>query len=59
MRVCDYLDEDEYVKLEEKAQDSDYWQSCLDFIDKNSTREIDSLSVKQQAWLEKIVGDVI
>ncbi len=36
-----------------------YWESCDDFISKNWLREVETLSEKQRAWLNKIVAECV
>lgn len=43
----------------ERKFDGSYWESASDFIEKNWTREIESLSEKQATWLTKILDDCV
>lgn len=58
MKVCEYFDADQYNELTDKAEESDYWQSCLKFVDQHASDKVENLSDKQQSWLLKIVDDL-
>lgn len=40
--------------LVEKADESDYWNSCLEFYESVEERDLENLSQKQVDWLNKI-----
>lgn len=52
-KVCDAFDIDE-VKLSEKAEEDDYWKKCEKFWDDVKHRDFETISVKQEQWLEQI-----
>jgi len=39
--------------------DSSYWDSCDKFVGDNWSRDIESMSLKQGAWLTKILDDCV
>jgi hypothetical protein len=39
--------------------DGSYWESCWNFVDDNWDKEIESMSLKQAAWLTKILDDCV
>lgn len=43
----------------EKKFEGSYWESCNDFLQKNWTRDINTLSEKQGSWLTKILDDCV
>lgn len=59
MTVLEYLGEDEFHKLGEKAEASPYWESSLTFIEQNQNKDVNNLSPKQKAWLDKIVEGLL
>jgi len=45
--------------LDERYGESDYWNSCFDFVEEKWSTEIQNLSQKQAAWLSRIQEDMI
>jgi hypothetical protein len=45
--------------LDERYGESDYWNSCFDFVEERWSTEIQNLSQKQAAWLSRIQEDMI
>lgn len=55
MTVLDFLGEDEFGNLQDRASESPYWESCLTFIEQKAQTNVNNLSEKQRDWLDKIV----
>lgn len=45
--------------LSDKSDESNYWNSCYNFISENWNRQIESLSPKQANWADKICEDMV
>jgi hypothetical protein len=44
---------------EKMCGESSYWDSAFKFIKENWTRNVDTLSPKQSAWLSRILDDCV
>ena len=50
----------DYVTLMEKlAEDNDYWKTALSFIRSSSSSKWNSLSLKQQDWIQGIIASLV
>ena len=45
--------------ISEVMSDSPYWQSCEKFVAEKWNSEIEAMSLKQGAWLTKILDDCV
>lgn len=60
-----FLDEtvDEFMSslfagtLDELASENDYWETAVDFVAENGSKQLKELSYKQRSWLIKIKSD--
>jgi hypothetical protein len=52
--VEQYFDDIDEETLIEKADENEYWQKCCEFYQQVKTKNVDFLTEKQFAWLEKI-----
>lgn len=50
---------DEHYIAKRMRDDSSYWLSCEKFVADNWNREIKTLSLKQGAWLTRILDDCV
>lgn len=60
MTVGEFLEQEklEQVHFHIVQEESDYWQTSGSFILSNWNKEIERLSTKQFAWLERICEDM-
>ena len=49
------ITDEDLNKLEVKAEDSEYWTKCYEFIEQIIDKPYENLSDKQIAWLEDIM----
>lgn len=52
------LEDVEHHAFEVNAE-SDYWESCYNFVKQQYSRHLTFLSEKQRAWLDRIIEDMI
>ena len=52
------ITDDELDALDEKAQESKYWNEVYNFVLQIVDRNLEAISDKQQEWLEKILDEV-
>jgi hypothetical protein len=45
--------------IEERSDESPYWESCHKFINDKWTTELRHLSEKQEAWADRILEDMV
>lgn len=50
--------DDEIDRLESKAEESEYWFNCYEFLEEIIDGDISKLSDKQTDWLERILQEV-
>lgn len=52
------ITDDELDALDEKAQESDYWDKAYNFVLQVIDKNLETISDKQQVWLETILHEV-
>lgn len=60
MTIEDYFSSEKITMdmLSCKADESQYWLSCYNFIIANWRADIGELSERQAAWVNRILGDI-
>lgn len=52
------ITDEELERLEVKAEDSEYWMKCCEFMQQIIDQKYEYLTDKQTEWLEKIMNEI-
>lgn len=52
------ITDEELERLEVKAEDSEYWMKCHEFIQQIIDQKYEYLTDKQTEWLERIMNEI-
>jgi hypothetical protein len=55
-RISDFFTQEQSYAIEERP--GAYWENVNSFLSDNWDKQVAELSIKQQAWLQKILDDL-
>ena len=55
MKVNEYLSQDDYQEIEDKASEGGYWANCFNFVKDIMNKDMNMLTARQRDWLDRII----